>query len=66
MPDTEGESGHVHRILPVSVPSDVKSVEVSVLEDGGRHRSAGNEADRKDRNSFRFPDLETKPVLKFR
>ena len=58
MPDTEGKSGHIHRILPVSVPSDVESVEVAVLDDGGRHRRAGDEADREDRDSFRFPDLE--------
>jgi hypothetical protein len=55
--DTESKSGHVHRKLPVSVPSDVKSVELSVIYDRSRDRSAGNETDRKDGHAFCFTNL---------
>jgi hypothetical protein len=44
----ESKAGHVNRKFPVSVPSDVKSVEFAVLDDRSGNRSAGNEPDREN------------------
>jgi hypothetical protein len=46
--NAESKSGHVNREFPVSVPSDVKSVEFAVLDDRSGNRSAGNEPDREN------------------